>query len=100
MMTVAAATKERMAVDFCDESLYMCMEVFNLDEWEPLLHLASSHLLINDPGTTAHRMRLSLRKVLDHFSAEHNNLDVWALVVAIAMRHRNQLLGERPQLHE
>jgi hypothetical protein len=40
------AARDRMDADFTDNDLYMCLEVFDLDAWSPLLSLASTQSLL------------------------------------------------------
>ena len=40
MTPVVEAAIGRLDVEFCDTDLYMCMEIFDLVVWEPLLALA------------------------------------------------------------
>ena len=73
----------------------MCLEVFNLDVWLPLLPLASSQSLL--PAGDGLRLSRKLRAYLDYFSTEYKTIDDWIMVVSIAVRHRNLLLNEQPQ---
>ena len=97
MHAVIGPAKERMAADFTDSDLYMTMDIFDLDEWEPLVPLASTQSLLSAPGTSALRLARNLRTILDNYSPEHKTIDDWVLVVLIPIRHRTALMCERPQ---
>jgi len=96
MQSVVGPAKARMAVEFRESDLYMCMDVFSLDEWVDLLPLAATQSLLSSPGASALRLARNLRSVLDYFSSEYKTISDWVFVVAIAMRHRIRLLSERP----
>ena len=67
MNQVVAAAQARVAADFTDaKDLYMCLEIFNLDVWLPLLPLASSQSLRGLEGA-ALRLARKLRSYLDYF---------------------------------
>ena len=98
MQAVVKATQGRMAAEFREADLYMCFDVFDLDEWYHLFPLASSQsLMVARARTRVVRLSRNLRGILDYYSDHYKNIDEWALVVAIAMRHRDRLLSERPQ---
>jgi hypothetical protein len=97
MHACIAATKERMAAEFSEVDLYMCMDVYDLDEWLHLFPLAPSQSLLSTGTIRVLRLQRNLRKIFEYYSTEHRSIDDWALVVAIAMRHRRRLLSERPE---
>ena len=97
MHAVIGPAKERMAADFTDSDLYMTMDIFDLDEWEPLVPLASTQSLLSAPGTSALRLARNLRTILDNYSPEHKTIDDWVFVVLIPIRHRTRLMFERPR---
>ena len=66
MHAVIGPAKERMAADFTDSDLYMAMDIFDLDEWEPLVPIASTQSLLSAPGTSALRLARNLRTILDN----------------------------------
>ena len=96
MNQVIVAAQARVAADFTDATdFYMCLEVFNLDVWLPLLPLASSQSIRSEGDGL--RLARKLRAYLDYFSTEYKTIDDWIMVVCIAVRHRNLLLNQQPQ---
>ena len=95
MNQVIDAVEARVWADFSDSDLYMCLEIFDLDAWSPLLPLASSQSISStDAGL---RLGRKLRAYLDFFSLEYKTVDHWVLVAAIAVRHKNSIGSECPQ---
>ena len=98
MNAIITPAMGRIATDFAESSLYMSLEIFDLDEWVPLLLRFKNQSLLDMNEAHVVKMKISLRIILNHYSRTHfKNIDDWALVVEIAMRHRDDLLDERPQ---
>jgi hypothetical protein len=95
MGQVIAAAEARVFADFHESDLYMCLEIFDLDAWLPVLPLASSQSVCSTD--TGLRLGRKLRAYFDFFPQVYKTIDDWVLVVAIAVRHKNSLQQERPQ---
>ena len=66
----------------------MCMEIFDLAEWEPLIALAPSQSLLTLHGHTAPlRLARKLRAYLHATADEYKTLDEWAVAVSVALGH-------------
>ena len=99
MIPVVEAAIGRIDVEFCDTNLYMCIEVFDLVVWEPLLPLASSQGLSTlDGHTSPLRLARKLRSYLDATADEYKTLDDWAVAVSVAHGHLQRLRLASPQI--
>ena len=100
MTPVVEAAIGRVNVEFCDEDLYMCMEIFDMVVWEPLLALAPSQSLLTlHDDSTPLRLARKLRSWLDANADEYKTLDEWAVAVSVAYGHLRRLRLASPQIH-
>ena len=100
MTPVVEASIARLDVEFYDEDLYMCFELFDLVVWEPLLALAQTQSLLAHGGsTTALRLARKLRSYLDKTADEYKTLDDWVVPVSVAHGHLRRLRLASPQIN-
>ena len=99
MTPVVEASIARLDVEFCDEDLYMCFEIFDLVVWEPLLALATTQSLLTlDGNASALRLGRKLRSYFDATADEYKTLDDWAVAVSVAHGHLRRLRLASPQI--